>query len=167
MAENIEDMLRENEDLIDDPEEPNEDEDITDKDDPEEPNEDDNDSILNSVKKLLGIQKDYTDFDQDIILNINSAFSILTQLGVGPLEGFLIKGPEERFSDFVGDNTILLNIIPMYLYYKTRLGFDFSSLSAAMVENLKEQIKEMEWRLLYQVEIGVKLDKEVEIQNDG
>ena len=167
MAENIEDMLRENEDLIDDPEEPNEDEDVTDKDDPEEPNEDDNDSILNSVKKLLGIQKDYTDFDQDIILNINSAFSILTQLGVGPLEGFLIKGPEERFSDFVGDNTILLNIIPMYLYYKARLGFDFSSLSAAMVENLKEQIKEMEWRLLYQVEIGAKLDKEVEIQNDG
>lgn len=164
MAENIEDVLRENEDLID---EPKEDEDVTDKDDPEEPKEDEDDSILNSVKKLLGIQKDYTDFDQDIILNINSAFSILTQLGVGPLEGFLIKGPEEKFSDFVGDNTILLNIIPMYLYYKTRLGFDFSSLSAAMVENLKEQIKEMEWRLLYQVEIRAKLDKEVEIQNDG
>jgi len=107
-------------------------------------------SILISIKKLLGIDKDYVQFDQDIIININSALMSLTQLGVGPPSGFKIHGEEETWNDFIGER-IDLESVKTYIYLKVRLTFDPPQ-SSYLIENIKEQLKEIEWRLNFQVE---------------
>lgn len=107
-------------------------------------------SILISIKKLLGIDKDYVQFDQDIIININSALMSLMQLGVGPQSGFKINGEEETWNDFIGER-IDLESVKTYIYLKVRLTFDPPQ-SSYLIENIKEQLKEIEWRLNFQVE---------------
>lgn len=111
-------------------------------------------SILISIKKLLGIDKDYVQFDQDIIININSALMSLTQLGVGPQSGFKISGEEETWNDFIGER-IDFESVKTYVYLKVRLIFDPPQ-SSYLIENIKEQLKEIEWRLNFQAEkLGV------------
>lgn len=107
-------------------------------------------SILISIKKLLGIDKDYVQFDQDIIININSALMSLTQLGVGPQSGFKIRGEEETWNDFIGER-IDFESVKTYIYLKVRLTFDPPQ-SSYLIENIKEQLKEIEWRLNFQAE---------------
>lgn len=102
-------------------------------------------SILDYVKKLLGIQKDYTHFDPDVIYGINSAFGVLTQLGVGPEEGFMINDDSAKWIDFVSD-TSRLSLIKPYVYLKTRLLFDPPS-STALIDSINKTISEYEWRL--------------------
>ncbi len=103
-------------------------------------------SILNSVKKLLGIEADYTHFDPDIIMHINSVFSILTQMGVGPSTGFMISDNTETWSDFIAEDFALYSMIKTYVYLKVRLMFD-PPISAAAIEAINRQISELEWRL--------------------
>lgn len=103
-------------------------------------------SILQTIKKLLGIPADYDHFDSDIIIHINSAFSVLAQLGVGPKEGFSISDDSAKWDDFVPDENQLLQNVKTYVYLKVRIVFD-PPLSSAVLECQKEQIKEMEWRL--------------------
>lgn len=103
------------------------------------------DSILTSTKKILGIADDYTVFDLDIILHINSVFSTLTQLGVGPTAGFMISDKTTEWVDFLGDD-LELNAVKTYIYLRVRMLFDPPATSYA-VEAMKEQIKELEWRL--------------------
>lgn len=103
------------------------------------------DSILTSIKKLLGSAEDYEHFDADIIMHINSVFFTLTQIGVGPSEGFSITDEEDIWTDFLPEGPIL-NAVKTYIYHKVRLKFDPPSSSAHM-EALKELIKEDEWRL--------------------
>lgn len=103
------------------------------------------DSILTSIKKLLGIAEEYEHFDADIIMHINSVFSILTQLGVGPSNGFSIEDKEARWHDFIGeDNNI--EMVKSYIHLKVKLLFD-PSLSSAVMEATNQMIKELEWRL--------------------
>lgn len=102
-------------------------------------------SILDYVKKLLGIQKDYTHFDPDVIYGINAAFGVLTQLGVGPEEGFMINDDSAKWIDFVSD-TSRLSLIKPYVYLKTRLLFDPPS-STALIDSINKTISEYEWRL--------------------
>lgn len=102
------------------------------------------DSILTSVKKLLGISADYTHFDTDIIIQVNSAFAALTQLGVGPLEGFEIADATPVWSDFIDDPR--LNLAKTYVYLKVRLAFDPPT-SAALIESCNRQLDEITWRL--------------------
>lgn len=103
-------------------------------------------SILTSIKKLLGITEEYTQFDQDIIMHINSVFLTLMQLGVGPVEGFSIEDASSEWTDFIQDNDLLLNSVKSYMYLKVRLLFDPPSTGSVM-EVMKEQIKEFEWRM--------------------
>lgn len=103
------------------------------------------DNILLSVKTQLGIPEEVVEFDPSLILNINSAFSTLSQIGVGSDKGFLVVSGEEKYSDFLEDQNAL-SLVKMYLYYKTRLIFDPPSSSMA-AECIKESIKETEWRL--------------------
>lgn len=103
-------------------------------------------SILTSIKKLLGIAEDYEHFDQDIIIHINSAFMILTQLGVGPSGGFIIYDENSLWSDFLKNDT-RIESVKTYVYLKVRLVFDPNSLTSATLESIKESIKELEWRL--------------------
>ena len=104
------------------------------------------DSILTSIKKMLGPEEEYEHFDLDIIFHINAALSILTQLGVGPEEGFAIAGKEETWSDFI-NNVKLLNMVPAYVYFKVKLGFDTSSCSPSVIESFERQASQYEWRI--------------------
>lgn len=107
-------------------------------------------SILNSIKKLLGIEEDYEHFDQDIIMHINSVFMILTQLGVGPPEGFGITDDTKNWDEFLlpGQN---LEAVKSYVYLRVRLLFDPPS-SSSVVESMNRMISEYEWRLNVEVE---------------
>lgn len=104
-------------------------------------------SILDSVKKLLGISKDYKQFDSDIIMHINTVFLNLTQLGVGPEEGFFIEDDSMLWTDFVDvEVDSRMNAIKSYMYLKVKLLFD-PPLSAAVIESTNRMIAELEWRL--------------------
>ena len=103
------------------------------------------DSILTSVKKMLGIPEDYEQFDMDIIMHINSVLMILTQLGVGPEEGFVIADKTDEWNDFIGDN-VLLELVKSYVYLKVRLIFDPPQ-SSSVIEAMNRQISEFEWRI--------------------
>lgn len=108
-------------------------------------------SILNSVKKLLGIPIDFHEFDSDIIMNINAAIFALRQIGVGPEEGFTITGEGETYEDFLGPDNKEIPQVKMYLFYKTKLSFDPPT-SGTVTECIKEFIREAECRLSYQVD---------------
>ena len=111
-------------------------------------------SILDSIKKLLGISNDYTQFDEDIIMHINTVFLNLTQLGVGPEEGFFIEDNSHMWSDFVEDMT-KLQAIKTYVYLKVKLLFD-PPLAASTLSMFERQIEQLEWRLNVAVEPGTK-----------
>lgn len=103
------------------------------------------DSILTSIKKLLGIAEEYEFFDADVIMNINMAFMVLYQLGVGPSTAFSIEDKTATWSDFLGDATDLAGV-KTYIFLKVKLVFDPPQSSAAM-EAIKQNIAELEWRL--------------------
>ena len=104
-----------------------------------------NESILTSIKKLLGVPENYEQFDMDITIHINSVFMILNQLGVGPSDGFSITDKTALWSDFISDNK-KLEAIKSYMYMKVRLMFDPPS-SSAVMDCMNRTINEMEWRL--------------------
>lgn len=110
------------------------------------------DSILNSTKKLLGLAEDYDAFDQDVIVAINAALFTLTQLGVGPDEGFRISSADEVWSDFIGD-VIDLEAVKEYVYMKSRLAFD-PPVNSSVLQALKDMCNEYEFRLNVQVDPG-------------
>lgn len=102
-------------------------------------------SILTSIKKLLGIEEEYTQFDADIIMHINTVFLNLTQLGVGPDEGFFIEDDTAIWEDFIGDSS-QLQAVKTYVYLKVKLLFD-PPLSSSVIESMNRMIAELEWRL--------------------
>lgn len=102
-------------------------------------------SILTSIKKMLGIAEDYTEFDEDIITHINSVFLNLTQLGIGPEEGFMIEDDTAAWEDFI-DDSIQLQAVKTYMYLKVKLLFD-PPLSSSVTESFTRMIAELEWRL--------------------
>lgn len=101
-------------------------------------------SILTSIKKLLGITEEYEHFDADIIMHINSVFMVLTQLGVGPSEGFSIKDKTTTWNEFISDNQ--LESVKSYMHMKVKLMFD-PPLSSTVMECMNRMISEFEWRL--------------------
>ena len=104
------------------------------------------DSILTSIKKMLGIMEVDTHFDQDIIIYINTELAVLDQIGVGPSEGFAIKDKTSLWTEFVEDKK-LLGLIISYVYAKVRLIFDPPTTSA-VIEAMKRTIDNLEWRIL-------------------
>lgn len=110
------------------------------------------DSILNSIKELLGIQEEDKNFDTDIIFHINTAIATLRQMGVGPQEGFSIEDDSVEWTDYIEDLT-LLEAIKSYMFMKVKMMFDPPVGSVG--EAYKENIKELEWRLSVQVDPGM------------
>lgn len=114
------------------------------------------DSILNSVKKQLGPGVEYDHFDPELILDINSVFAILTQLGVGPKSGYRITGEDETWGDFFNsfsaDEDLNLELVKTYVYLKVKLMFDISTLTSPIINAIEEQTKEFEWRLNVEVD---------------
>ena len=109
------------------------------------------DSILTTTKELSGVMSEYDAFDKDLVMYINSVFLVLKQLGVGPPEGFVITGKDETWQDFIPDNKILRESTKAYMGAKVRLQFDPPT-GSALLEALKEVIREFEWRLNVEVE---------------
>lgn len=102
-------------------------------------------SILTSIKKLLGIAEEYDHFDPDIIMHINTVLAVLTQLGVGPAEGFRIEGEDATWNDYLGDSA-LLESVKTYVALRVRLIFDPPQTSAA-IDSMRNIISELEWRI--------------------
>ncbi len=102
-------------------------------------------SILISTKKILGLAADYTVFDLDIITHINTAISTLTQLGVGPTNGFMIEDDSSTWADFIGED-LQNNAVKSYVYLKVKQLFDPPQTSY-LIAATERQIQELEWRL--------------------
>jgi hypothetical protein len=110
------------------------------------------DSILLCVKKYLGIADDDSGFDLDILMSINSVFGILTQLGVGPKEGYSISDASAMWSDYLQSNK-LLEMVKTYMYLKVRMIFDTPT-SGSMNSAHEQLISELEWRINVMVDPG-------------
>lgn len=123
------------------------------------------DSILTSVKKLLGLPEEVEEFDVDIMMNINAALMTLRQIGVGPLGGSMINSKYVTYSDIFGEDCKETSMIGMYLFYKTRLGFDPPQ-SSVVIECIKEAIRELEWRMNAQTDPPTNFDYEMLIGVD-
>lgn len=102
-------------------------------------------SILTSTKKILGLSEDYTAFDLDILTHINAAFSILNQLGVGPIDGFFVEDKSDDWEDY-GVPTNQLLLVKTYIFLKVRFLFDPPT-TGFLITAMENQIKEYEWRL--------------------
>lgn len=102
------------------------------------------DNILTSTKKVLGIGADYEAFDVDILMHINSVFSTLHQLGIGPVDGFFVD-EESTWSSFLGNDN-RMNSVKTFTYLRVRLVFDPPGTSY-LIESLRKQAEELAWRL--------------------
>lgn len=109
-------------------------------------------SILVSIKKLLGIHQDYDEFDVDVIISINSVFSTLYQIGFEPARDYSISGPDEKWTDLCEDPG-LINLLKPYIYQKVRLIFDPPN-NSFLLNSIQDQIRELEWRINIQAEGG-------------
>lgn len=114
------------------------------------------DSILTSIKKLLGMTEDYKHFDADIIMDINTVFMSLKQLGIGPVEGFVIEDDSATWDEYINieedpSKIALLSAVKSYIHLKVKLAFD-PPLNASVTESIKQQISELEWRLNVEAE---------------
>lgn len=112
-------------------------------------------SILQSVKKLLGITPEYTAFDIDITMHINSVFMILTQLGVGPSEGFSIIDDTAVWTDFLPETDKNSEPVKSYMNLKVKTLFDPPA-SSIVMEAMNRMINEFEWRMTTQAELDRK-----------
>jgi hypothetical protein len=121
-------------------------------------------SILNSVKKVLGIAAEYLAFDQDIMMHINTALATLTQLGVGPATGFTVDDVSDDWSDFVDPTDHQYNAVKSYVFLRVRMLFDPPQTSY-LINAQNDQIKELEWRLnVHREETGwIDPDPDVEV----
>lgn len=120
-------------------------------------------SMLNDIKKLFGITEDNEDFDLDLKLHINSCLSTLNQLGIGTEQPFVIESKYETWEEFLGEDLQSFQDVKMYIYYKTKLGFDPTT-SATIVSQLNEEIRELEWRM--RIKSDMKREKEGENINE-
>lgn len=114
-------------------------------------------SILTSIKKMLGIAEEYTHFDPELVVHINSVFMILRQLGIGPESGFSIDDASATWSSFSEDMS-KIELIKSYMYLKIRLLFD-PPINSSVTESFNKQIAEYEWRL------NVEVDPKMEVNN--
>ena len=104
-------------------------------------------SILTSIKKLIGPSAEDTHFDPDIIIHINSVLADLTELGVGPAEGFMIEDDSAFWTDFIDEGSLArLNNVKTYIYLRVKLLFDPPA-NSAVIESMNKQIDKLEWRL--------------------
>ena len=108
------------------------------------------DSILTSVKKIIGISEEDESFDTDLIMHINSVLMILNQLGVGPEDGFSITDKSAVWTDVIGDNKFI-EAVKTFVGLKVRLIFDPPT-SSAVLDSINKTISELEWRINVMVE---------------
>lgn len=108
-------------------------------------------SILNTVKKTVGMNPEYTAYDSDIIMHINTALMRLRQLGVGPKQGYRIIDESDAWSEFLEDSESL-EMVKSYVGLKVKLMFDASSMTPSVIQSLTETLREYEWCLMVEAE---------------
>lgn len=108
-------------------------------------------SILMSVRKMVGPHEDCADFDTDLIVYTNAALNVLAQLGVGPKNGFSITGTGEQWTDFLPDTDHRYELVKAFVMQKVRLLFDPPT-SSAVLNAMTRAVDELEWRILVTVE---------------
>ena len=111
-------------------------------------------SILTTIKTQLGYEEADTGYDAEIITHINTVLMDLTQLGVGPADGFEIEDESSTWQDFLGDNVKKFNAVKTYIYMRVKLIFDSSTMSSALIESFNRQCDRFEWRLNHAAEFG-------------
>lgn len=104
-----------------------------------------NESILNSIKKLLNIPIEEKAFDADIIIHINSVISSLLQIGIGPKDGYRISDENDLWEDYIPEESNI-DYIKTYIYLRVKMIFD-PPLNSSVLQSLNETIRELEWRL--------------------
>lgn len=109
------------------------------------------DSILETIRKMIGGEENGDAFDLDLIVHINTVLEVLRQLGVGPEEGFFISGPSETWADFLGSDYDKFRACITYMVLRVRLLFDPPNSSYA-IESFKKIQDELEWRLTVDVD---------------
>lgn len=119
-------------------------------------------SILTTIKKLLGISEEDESFDLDVMVSINTAISILSQLGVGPESGFHVTGKDELWEDYLGEDLTMFQEVKNDIYYRVRLIFDPPTSSSA-VSAMENGINELEWRMTQKAEMLRRASKTTEV----
>lgn len=114
------------------------------------------DSILDTIKKLLGIDPSDTSFDSDVIVHINTVLFVLYQLGVGPRDGFFISDSRARWADYIGADTSL-EAVKTYMFLRVKSLFDPTS-SSVVSESYDRTVSELEWRLKTEAEAGQSIE---------
>ena len=123
-------------------------------------------SILGSIKKLLGLDGDYDAFDQDVAIHINSALASLTQLGIGPANGFMITGSQETWQQLMQDNDPqTLQNVKTFVYINVKKVFDPPGASNHLTA-LDDVLKETTWRISVRRE-EAKRESDIGILNQG
>lgn len=117
------------------------------------------DNILRCIKKMLGLEEEYTHFDMDIIININTALMTLNQLGIGPSEGVYINGTDDTWVSILGERKDI-EAIKTYIYLKVKLLFDPPT-SSFVLDSIERQINEISWRLNVQVDKPTVVPEEI------
>lgn len=107
-------------------------------------------SIFYTVKRMLGVANENKAFDEQILVAINSALMVANQIGVGPETGFRVEGITETWDDFLGEHKDV-DGVQAFIYLRCRLMFDPPS-NSFLVNAIENQIKELEWRVMEQVE---------------
>lgn len=123
------------------------------------------DSILNSTKKILGVDESYDVFDLDITTHINATFMTIKQLGVGPIQGFVIEDENTKWEDFIANDPILLAATKTYVFLKVKMLFDPNTTSFNLEAN-KQLIQEAEWRLCHEAESRKPVSIPLELANE-
>jgi hypothetical protein len=122
------------------------------------------DSILGTIKKMLGVDSADIAFETDLIVDINSALMTLNQIGVGPIDPFFIMDGSATWTDFLGTSN-KLEAAKMYIYMKVKIIFDPPT-SSFVLDAMKNQITELEWRLNVQVEGSMAVTPVVVVEDD-
>lgn len=117
-------------------------------------------SIFNTIKHMLGIEPQYTHFDNDILAHINTAINILAQVGCGE-PGYSITGPEETWADYLGEDIAHAMMVKTCIYNRVRLLFD-PPLNSSVIDIMKSNLSEMEWRLKIELDKKEVKDEPVE-----
>ena len=102
-------------------------------------------SILTSIKKLLGIADEDKSFDIDIIMHINSVLMIIMQEWHGQTS-FTISDDSATWKDFLGEANIDYEAVKTLVYLRVRLLFDPPT-NSFVIQSMNETIKELEWRM--------------------
>lgn len=116
-------------------------------------------SILDTIKAMLGLPIDGTDFDIDVLAHINGSLAVMNQLGVGPKEGYVVIDKSQTFKDFLKEEPpTVYNLVKLAMFYRVKLGFDTESNQVSA--SLKELLSETEWRLKEHVDLARPFERE-------